>query len=136
MKSKGIRSVIGSRSLTVTALSNGDSCMISSPMKFQRSRVPSCAVPIENETSVEERSGGLRTAVFFPSSLWLETAARRPPLLSQYRSMGCALFPSQSENEVRQESLICLKARAKAVLRRIQGFTRIQNVAATRDPLK
>ena len=39
MKSKGIRSVIRSRSLTVTALSNGDSCMISSPMKFQVSQV-------------------------------------------------------------------------------------------------
>ena len=29
-----IRSVIGSRSLTVTALSTGDSCVISSPTKF------------------------------------------------------------------------------------------------------
>ena len=37
LKSKGIRSVIRSRSLTVTALSNGDYCMISSPMKFQLS---------------------------------------------------------------------------------------------------
>ena len=38
MKSKGIRSVIRSGSLTVTALSNGDACMISSPMKFQLRR--------------------------------------------------------------------------------------------------
>ena len=36
--------MIGSRSLTVTALSIGDSCVISSPTKFQLSPAPGCAV--------------------------------------------------------------------------------------------
>ncbi len=50
LKSKGIRSMIRSRSLTVTALSNGDYCMISSPMKFQLSPATGCTGSYRKET--------------------------------------------------------------------------------------
>ncbi len=56
MKSKGIRFVIRSRSLTVTALSNGDYCIISPPMKFQL-KDPRCSMTCFSVRSESNVSG-------------------------------------------------------------------------------
>ena len=68
-------------------------------MKFQLSCAPRALAPFEKETSVEECGGGLRAAVFFPSSYGSKNggpeATATVLALSNSKLMGYILFPSQ-----------------------------------------
>ena len=95
--------MIGSRSLTVTALSTGDSCMISLPMKFHLSPAPRKPWPrsgkklclisggIPYAEGVNARSPGLQCEASYPGFKPPASSTLKALLQTRFRS---AITPS------------------------------------------